>query len=52
MRFRDFSIQQARIQISGLSEPQFSYPENGTIHIPHMIVGRKHEVMIDLKPGT
>ena len=25
---RDFRVQQARAQISGLSEPQFPYPEN------------------------
>lgn len=25
---RDFGVQQARAHISGLSEPQFTYPEN------------------------
>lgn len=28
MRYRDVEVQQATAQITGLSEPQFSHPEN------------------------
>lgn len=28
MRYRDVRVQQARAPITGLSEPQFSHPEN------------------------
>ena len=40
---RDFRVQQARAQISGLSEPQLPYPENGNNITYHIGLLRKKD---------